>query len=402
MAPPPGVKQQLRTSTTTVRPTPTVALQRIAFVCNDALTLDLFRGNIIRTLLGCGFEVHVIAPFDAHAQQLIAAGALFTAFEIETFSQNLVREMLIVAKLRQIYRQLRPQLLFHYTIKINIYGTHAARRLNIPCVNVAPGLGSFPDVQNPVLRAGIARGYAYAARRAYEFWFLNLHDYGFFESRGWLAQTQARILPGEGVDTTYYRPAPQKSAADKLRVLFIGRLLETKGARVFAEAAQLAQQADLPMEFSMLGFLQEHNPDGIPARQLQSWVNSGSLRYLGAVDDVLPLLQECDVVVMPTHFREGLNRVILEAMSCGVPVVTTAVPGAGELVEHDRTGYIVPTKNPAAVVAALQHHAVKSNEQKQLMGSRARQLVIQKYDQTYVLQHYFDVIRRLGSELRQA
>ena len=382
-------------------PPPTPQLKTLAFVCNDTLTLDLFRGGIIRRFLSGGYEVHVLAPFHTRATQLIAKGAHFTDIDVRTFSTHPIRELRLLRRLHSLYEKIRPDLIFHFTIKINIYGTVAARRLGIPCVNVAPGLGTFPDVEQPLLRKVLNRGYAYAAKHAQEFWFLNEHDRAYFDSRGWLEETYARVLPGEGLDTAYYESSPLPERRSDFKVLFVGRLLVTKGARVFAEAAAIARERKLPLCFELVGFLQEHNPDAVTSDELYDWVHDGRLTYHGAADDTRPFYRDADIVVLPTHFREGLNRVIQEALSCGRPVVTTDVPGAGELVDHEKTGYLVPTDDPGAVVEALAYHFSLKPAQRAEMGRLARRHVVERYHEAQVHQHYFSAVARLANRLRE-
>ncbi len=87
----------------------------------------------------------------------------------------------------------------------------------------------------------------------------------------------------------------------------------------------------------------------------------------------------------------------MESMACGRPVITTPVPGAGELIEHDLTGYIVPIKDPRAVLAAITHHLALSLTDRELMGKRARQTIVRRYDVNEVVGHYFDMVWKLGS-----
>ena len=370
-------------------------MRRLAFVCNNSMGLSLFRRGVIEAFVHAGYEVHVVAPYDSHTPALIAAGVRFTELRLSRQGTSPFGEARLVRSLVDAYNRIRPDLVFHYTIKINIYGTYAAKRLRIPCVCVVPGLGIFPDVRNGMLRRLLASGYAFAARNATEFWFLNQHDHGFFESRGWLAGVTTRVIPGEGVDTLAYQhtPLPERRVP---RVLFIGRLLRTKGVEVFAQAAALAAVRGMSVQFELLGHLEEHNPSGVSADEMMSWIDSGTVRYHGAVRDVRPYLYAAELVILPTYFREGLNRVIQEAMATGRPVITTNVPGAGELVIHGSTGYIVPTHDAHAVVDALAYHLRLSAAERAAMGRRARRRVVERYDESLVRGHYYDAVSRIS------
>lgn len=389
----------LRSSRRRKAPAPTNGANRIAFVSNNGAGLVLFRSGIIAKLVRAGYEVHVIAPTDGNTSSLIALGARFHDLRLSTQGRNPIYEARAVGQLMRLYRRVAPDLIFHFTLKLNLYGVFAAKRLSIPCIGVVPGLGTFPDVHNPLLRSALARGYAYAARHAEEFWFLNQHDYGFFDARRWLANTCARVLPGEGVNVKKfdYRPLPNNS---RPRILFVGRLLAAKGVEVFAEAATNAHRFGLPYDFEMLGYLEENSPTGISAERLQSWVQSGLLTYHGTAADVRPYMTAADVIVLPTYYREGLNRVLQEAMAIGRPVVTTNVPGAGELVEHEATGYVVPARDPNAVLEALSYHFSLTRTQRSAMGKRARDHIVRNYDEDIVHGHYFDVVARLAKRVR--
>lgn len=384
----------LRLNRLDAAPPPRAGMRTLAFVCNNSTGLSLFRGSVIRKFIEAGYEVHAVAPHDADTAGLIGCGVRFTELELSQHGMNLSKEFATLRSLKRIYARVRPDLVFHYTIKLNIYGTAVARALGIPCVCIIPGLGSFPDVPNPIIRRLLARGYAYAAQHTSEVWFLNQHDYGFFESRGWLNGVTSRLLPGEGVDTERYalRPLP---AAPPTEVLFIGRLLESKGLRVYVEAARLVCARSTDFRFAIIGFLEEHNPAGVSAAELHSWIDEGFVEFRGSTEDVRPYIAAADIIVLPTHFREGLSRVLQEAMSCGRPVITTNVPGAGELVSHGVNGYVVPARDPRAVADTLIYHASQSLAVREAMGRHARRRIVERHDERLVHGHYFDAVGRL-------
>ena len=386
-------QRNYRTTVRSAPPKPRPGRMKIAFVCNDTKTLYLFRREAIIELLRSKYQVTIIAPFDDYAEYFIANGVRFENLILSRQGRNILEDYSSFKALTSIYKKLSPDLVFQYTIKINIYGTLAARKLKIPCISVVPGLGHFPDASNKLIKYLLARGYESAAEHSSEIWFLNAHDHGYFEAKGWLNHSPCRILPGEGINTNIYHHKPLVENK-KINVLFLGRLLINKGARVFAETARLAKDLGLPLTFKMVGFIDESHSNGISSRELNSWTYKEWINYEGSTDAPETAIENSDIVVVPTSYREGLNRVIQEALAIGRPVITTSVPGAGELVEHNKTGYIVPPNDPDAILEVLQSFLTLSLGARTQMGVLGSKSVITKYDVGNVLPNYWDAIAR--------
>ena len=387
----PTAEARLVTSTRS-RPTPPgPGCRHVLLATNSTQGYLHIRGAILRELLSIGYRVTLLAPFDEATPALTAMGADCVDLDLDLYRLDPFHLATAYRRVRRIYDRLRPDIAFHYTIKVNVLGSRAAASLGIPSVIVVPGLGMFPDLSNPLARWAAGRAYASAARRASEVWFVNQHDFGFFASRGWLRGVRTRVLPGEGVDTARFalRPLPTSKVPT---VLFVGRLLVSKGVRVFAEAARIARERGLAARFMVVGFLQRQHPDALEPRELRAWVNEGILSYEGSTEDVRPFLERADVIVLPTFFREGLSCTLQEAMSTGRPVITTARPGTGELVDHYRTGYIVPAREATPIVDALERHFALPRAQRERMGQAARAKVVRDYDASLVHQHYYDVL----------
>ena len=107
---------------------------------------------------------------------------------------------------------------------------------------------------------------------------------------------------------------------------------------------------------------------------------------LGYRNDAHTLLSEIDVLVHPAR-QEPLGRVLLEAAVCGTPIVATDVGGTREILEHERTGLLIPSDDPPAIIAAvsrllhddrlrnsLQVAAQESIRQRFALGSRTTEL----------------------------
>ena len=365
---------------------------------NSSAGLYLFRRGIISKLQSLGFATVCVAPYDAMTPSLLALGLEYHPIDFSLYGTNPIAELELYLRLRQLYKRIRLDFVFHYTIKPNLYGTFAAYSLGIPSIAVVAGLGVFPDVPSPWLRIAIDAAYKRAARASREIWFLNQHDEGYFEGRGWLAEARSRVLVSEGVDLDYYAYQPLTAATDRGRstpvVLFAGRLLGRKGVRDFAATAQILQARGVPTDFRLLGRFEQHNPDAITLAEVDHWSRAQILTYVGATTDVRPYLADADVVVLPTTYREGVSRILLEAMATGRPIVTTDSVGAGELVEHGKSGFKVPPNDPGAIADALELYAAMSVAERERMGRYGRKICEEKYDERRVFTIYEEALYR--------
>ena len=383
----------VRTTTRSTPPKPTEGRSKIAFTCNKVMGLQLFRKEVIIDLIAASYEVYIITPVDHYVESFISAGATFINYKLEDQSRNIAVEIRQIFQLRKIYKTIAPDLIFQYTIKPNIYGTMAAKSLGIPCISLVPGLGIFPDIKKFFIRRLIEIGYSFAAKNSNEIWFLNNHDRGFFDAKGWLKKSTSRLLPGEGVNTSIFSftPLPHN---ERPKALFLGRLLKTKGIITFAKVAEIAKRLNLEIDFHVIGFIDEEHPDGISSQELKAWTEAKYLTYGGTTSNPAEELKKVDIVIVPTTFREGLNRVVQEALSIGRTVITTSVPGAGELIDHTQTGYIVPPNDPEAIIQILQLHTSLSFEERNNMAKLGSEYVASKYDVCKILPHYWDAITR--------
>src|SRR5262249_14182754 len=96
-----------------------------------------------------------------------------------------------------------------------------------------------------------------------------------------------------------------------------------------------------------------------------------NVRFTGYRTDVAALMHLSDLVVVPS-LREAQTRVIPQALACGRPVVAYATGGIPEVIEHDVTGWLVPTGDVAALAGQIQQ-ALRMPEQRNEVSARARQ-----------------------------
>lgn len=197
-----------------------------------------------------------------------------------------------------------------------------------------------------------------------------------------------------GVDTAKFAPSGKAASHRRRRVLYVGRLIEKKGARYLIEAFERVCEEVVGAELVMIG-------DGPLSDELKRFAASLPVLFLGkrSSDEVRRQIEESRVVCLPSVIAdngdaEGLPIVILEAQAAGVPVVTSALGGALEGIIHGTTGFATPARDPAALAEAL-IRILNDDSMSQAMAVAARAFITEHFDLgrcTARLEQYYDEV----------
>ncbi|KVE35297.1 glycosyltransferase family 4 protein [Burkholderia sp. TSV86] len=369
------------------------AALRIVLVCNTAWAIYTYRHGLIRMLIARGVQVTVLAPRDRTVELLVQMGCRYVELPIASKGTSPREDLRTLGALYRAYRDIRPDLVFHYTIKPNIYGSIAARLARVPSVAVTTGLG-YVFIQ-PSRAAQIAkRLYRFAFRFPREVWFLNRDDLDTFERERLLAHPErARLLHGEGVDLDQFALTPLP-ARDTFTFVLIGRLLWDKGVREYVDAARALRTRYAHARFALLGPVGVDNPSAISQADVDAWTRDGMIDYLGETHDVRPYIARADCVVLPSY-REGVPRTLMEASAMGRPIVATDVPGCRDVVDDGVTGLLCAARDSASLAAALARMLDMSAAERRAMGERGRQKVAHEFDEAKVVERYHRTISAL-------
>lgn len=367
---------------------------RVVFVANTLWSVVIFRPGLLRTLTGMGVDVVVVAPPDDTLPRARALNVTFIPLELSAKGTNPLHDIGLTRTLARLYRELEPDLIFHYTIKPNIYGSIAARLAGIPCVAVTTGLGYAFVNTNLVARIAKAL-YRFAFRFPREVWFLNEDDRRDFVIRRLVDPAKTRVLPGEGIDLEHFAPRPPARADGKIRFLLIARMLWDKGVGEYVDAARLVRAKYPQAVFQLLGATGVANPSAIDAQQMQAWVDEGVVEYLGTTQDVRDIIANADCLVLPSY-REGVPRTLLEGAAMGKPLVATDAVGCREVIVDGETGYLCELRNARDLAAKLERIIELGADGRTEMGARGRRMVEQRYDERIVVGIYLDTMRRFG------
>lgn len=366
---------------------------RIALVCNTAWAIYTYRRGVLRMLTERGAHVTIIAPRDRTFEPLIEMGCRCVELPVASKGTNPREDLKTMRALYREYRASRPHLVFHYTIKPNIYGSLAATLARVPSIAVTTGLG-YVFIQKSRTAQIAKRLYRFAFRFPREIWFLNRDDHQAFVDENLLAHPdRARRLHGEGVDLDDFALTPLPRREDFVFIL-IGRLLWDKGVAEYVEAARRLRRRYPHARFQLLGPVGVNNPSAISRTDVEAWERENIVEYLGEANDVRPLVAAADCVVLPSY-REGVPRTLMEASAMGRPIVATDVPGCREVVEHGVNGFLCEVKSADSLADQMEHMLTLPFEEREAMAQRGREKVAREFDEKNVVERYKSTIHAI-------
>ena len=354
-----------------------------------------FRYGILERLVTDGYKVITVGPADPYSAKLAAMGCEVIDMPMAAKGVNPSEDLFLLSQLRRLYKTIKPDFIFHYTIKPNIYGSVAARLAGVPSIAVTTGLG-YTFINNNLV-AWVARLlYKAAFLSPKEVWFLNEDDRQTFLHHRLVEADKAVLLHGEGVNTTHFCPQPALLADGKTRFLLVARMLWDKGVGEYVEAARQVRKEHPNAIFQLLGGCGLPNPSEISREQMADWEHEGVIEYLGTTTDVRPYIARADCFVLPSFYREGVPRTLMEAAAMGKPVITTDNVGCRDVVVEGQTGWLCPIKDALALAGCMTQLLAMPAADRQAMGMAGRRFVVENFDEQKVVAHYMTTLARYG------
>lgn len=376
-------------------------MQKIVFFANTDWYLFNFRRSLALALRAAGYDVLLVSPAGEYGPRLRALGLRWQPLEMDRRSVNPLRETALLLRVARLLRRERPDLVHNFTIKCAVYGSLAARLARIPArVNAVDGLGyvfASDDRKARLLRPAV-RALLYSALhgRNTRLILQNPDDRAAFRNFKLVSPDRVHLIPGAGVDCTRFTPRAgrQAAAGQPVRILLAARLLWEKGIAEYAQAARVLRAQGRNVRCLLAGTPDPGNPAAVPEATLRAWVAEGSLEWLGHVADMRELYARVDVVVLPSYYREGIPTSLTEAAACGLPLVTTDMPGCREVVTDGEDGLLVPPRDADALARAIAR-LLDSPALARRLGHAARAKALAVFDERIIIRRTLEVYRTL-------
>lgn len=366
-------------------------------MANTAWYLYNHRLSLARALRESGREVVLVSPGDEYAARLSDDGFDWIEVPMDRKGTNPITDIMTLARMVGVYRQVRPELVHHFTLKPVAYGSLAAALQRVPAiVNSITGLGYLFTGQDgslgrkrlvakPLIRVALKAG---SQRRVV---FQNRANLEYYVAQRLVDVQEARIVHGSGVDADRFRPEPEP--AEPVVVLLAGRMLWDKGVSELVEAGGMLRSRGVSMRIVLVGAPDPGNPSSVSAAQLQAWEQAGAVEWWGHQDDMRQAFRRCHIVALPSY-AEGIPRALLEAAAMGKPLVASDIPGCREVVIDRVNGMLVPVGDAQALAEALRT-LIADRELREAMGREGRKLVLERFTDEIIVRETMQIYEEL-------
>lgn len=372
---------------------------KVCFYVTEDWYFFSHRLPIAKAAMKAGHDVVLVTRVNKHGELIKELGVRVIDFRNDRGGTNPFREILSILQLIAIYRRERPDLVHHVAVKPVFYGAIAALFSRVPrVVNALAGLGwlySSEDWTARLLQASIKLPLGLLLRRG-KVIVQNDEDAAVVKSLG---VSDVTVIRGSGVDVERFSPTPKPDGTPL--VVLVARLLKEKGVGEFAEAARLLQAKGINARFALVGAPDPGNRSSIPESVIEAWVREGVVEWWGRRDDMPDVLKQAHIACLPSYYREGVPKSLLEAAACGLPIVTTDMPGCRDVVVDGEDGLLVPPRDVPSLASALEK-LIGNRELRERMGADSRKKVLSRFADTYVAEATLEVYREFDEFLPSA
>ena len=324
-----------------------------------------------------GFEVHVSSRDTGRSPEIVSEGLIFHELPISCSGTNPIEELFAVRHFIKFYKRIKPDLVHHVTMKPVVYGSYAARILNIPVLNAVSGMGYvftshkgklLPFIVKNFIKLGWKAGTTHVI-------FQNPDDRKQVKDLGLLNGIETTLIKGSGVDLSEfsYSEMPKESP---LRIVLPARLLFDKGIREFKVASEILKAKwQGKVVFQLAGDVDFGNKTSITEEELKTWEDKGYFEWIGFHKDMVKLLSVSYLIVLPSY-REGLPKSLIEANAIGRPIVTTDTVGCRECVSHGENGFLAKLQDAEDLASKIE--AILLNKELALNMSKNARIFAEK------------------------
>lgn len=359
---------------------------KVMILANNDAGLYKFRRELLEELLK-EHEVMICLPDGEYIQDMTDMGCEFIACNLlDRRGTNPVKEVKLIDYYTKLLKKTKPDIVFTYTIKPNVYGGMVCGRLGIPYAANITGLGTAVENAGPMQKVTLNL-YKMGLKKAQMVFFQNEENKNFMLSKN-VVQGDYFQLPGSGVNLKHYQPL-EYPKYDTVDFVFVARVMKEKGIDNYLEMAEVIRKKYPQTRFHICGFCEDDYTE-----RLNDLEEKGIIIYHGMVKDMTQIYKKMACTIHPTYYPEGLSNVLLESSASARPIITTDRAGCREVIDDGVNGFICKQNHTADLVKQVEKFLSLSWEERKNMGLAGRAKVENEFDRQIVIDKYLQEVYR--------
>lgn len=328
-----------------------------------------------------GHEVIISIPKDENNSFFSTMGCKIIETSLDRRGINPIKDIGLIYNYINIMKRVRPDIVFSYTIKPNIYGSIASNITKNKQVSNITGTGATFINNNLISRVAKVL-YRISIKKSYKVFFQNSGDKDFFVKNKMVKNNYA-MLPGSGVNVKQYALSELPSET-QTNFIFIGRIMKLKGIDQFLECAKVIKKQYPNTNFYVAGFIEDVRYQDI----INDYDQKGIIDYIGFQKDIKSWIQKSHCTILPSHGGEGVPNVLLESAAMGRICISSKINGSKDVIDDGVTGYLFEPGNATDLIKQVEKVIQTNHETRKKMGVAARSKVKKEFDREIVVNYY--------------
>lgn len=365
---------------------------KIVAIAPKTSTFINFRGDLMKAISQKNNEIVAICPESGYEDTLKDLGVRCVIVPLKKTSTTILDNLKYLNNLIKIIKEEKPDKIFAYTIKPVIFGSIAAKKSKVKeMYSMITGLGyvyAVDTLKTKILRVICGVGYKIAFKFNKKVIFQNKDDIDEFVKRKYLKREKCELVDGSGVNMERFKrnELPLENV-----FLMVSRILKQKGVKEYFEAAKIVKQKYPNTEFLYVG-AEDKTQLALNLNEVrEEYLDSGIINYCGESNDVPSYIAKSSVFVLPSYYREGVPRTLLEALAMGRPIITTDTVGCRETVREGQNGFFVPIKN-SEILAEKMIYMIEHKEELKKMSEESYKYCKERFDVNIINKRMLEIM----------
>lgn len=356
-----------------------MSAKKILMIAPLSKSLVNFRGDLMRDIKKNGYDVVAVIPDNVNEDFFKENGIKVCLTNLDKNSFSVLNTIKYYYDLKKIIKEEKPNKVFSYTVKPVIFGSLAAYKAGVEEIySLICGLGMLfcsTSLKIKAIRFVVGRLYKHTLKYNKKVMFQNADDIDEFVKLGYVKKTQCELINGSGVNMKRF--VKNNLPKNKVSFLMVSRVLKEKGVMEYLEAAKIVKERYPDTKFSYIGQVDE-NKNALNLDSLKLYTDSDIVEYVPETKEVEKYVAKCSVFVLPSYYREGIPKTLIEATAMGRPIITTKTPGCKETVIEEKNGLFVKTRD-AEDLAKKMIWMIEHKDELQEMGNKSYEICKEKF-----------------------